>query len=448
MVLTSSLNDILSSEVAAVTPFRVITLVIFILAITHMMIANHFTALSIKIAKKHVKKTSEKVSFWAEVIHFFGEIELVFALWVIPLIIAVTVFFSWKDVVSYLDSRIYVEPFFIVVIMSLSSTKPIIKAAERGIQKLARIFGGGVASHWFVIMTLGPIMGSLITEAAALTITAFLLINQLYSKFPTKRLAYGTLGLMFVNFSTGGVLTNFAAPPALILSRCWKWSIFNFFDFFAWKVFLGMGIVNTIYYFCFRRDFSLIKKLEDEKNKEEKFIPFWITFIHLIFIVWTIVMAHYPPVFLGSYLLFLGFHQATRIHQYKLNLKRPLMVGLFLTGLIIHGEFQQWWIEPLIGNLGYGGIMLTGALLTAFNENSTVAYLACLVDGLSPKIQYALVSGLVAGGGLTFIAHAPNPAGRAILNPYFKGGISPLKLFFWALPPTIIFLALFYFFPL
>ena len=413
-----------------------------------MMLANRFTALSEKLAHRHLEKTGEKVSFWAEVVHFLGEIELVFALWVIPLVIAVTAFFGWDDVVEYLDSRIYVEPFFIVVIMSLSSTRPIIQAAEKGIQKLAGLFGGRPASYWFVIMTLGPIMGSLITEAAALTITAFLLIHQLYSRSPTKRLAYGTLGLMFVNFSVGGVLTNFAAPPALILSRCWEWSIADFFDLFSWKVFVGIAIVNSLYYFWIRRDFALLKEREEASKEKEKSVPIWITLVHMGFIVWTIVMAHYPPIFLGSYLLFLGFHQATRTYQYELNLKRPLLVGLFLAGLVIHGEFQGWWIEPLIGNLGYGGMMLTGTVLTAFNENSTVAYLGCLLDGLTPKIQYALASGLVAGGGLTFIAHAPNPAGRALLNPYFKGGISPWNLFLWALPPTLIFLALFYFFPL
>ncbi len=159
-------------------------------------------------------------------------------------------------------------------------------------------------------------------------------------------------------------------------------------------------------------------------------------------------MAHYVPIFLGSYLLYLGFHQATRMHQYRLNLKRPLMVGLFLAGLVIHGGFQGWWIDPLIGDLGYGAMMLTGTVLTAFNENTTVAYLACLLDNLQPKIQYALASGLVAGGGLTIMAHAPNPAGQALLRPYFKGGISPWNLFLSALTPTLIFLAIFYFFPI
>jgi len=442
-----TLEDILSTEFDAATPFRVTTLVIFALAIAHTLLANHFTTLSEKVAKKHEEKTGEKVSFWAEVLHFFGEIEVVFALWVIPLVIAITIFFGWEDVVEYLDSRIYVEPFFIVVMMSLSSTRPIIQFTEKGIRKIAHIFGGSAASFWLAVMTLGPILGSLITEAAAMTIAAVLLVDKLYARGPSKRLSYGTLGLMFVNFSVGGVLTNFAAPPALILSRCWNWSTADFLDYFSWKVFFGIALVNVLYFWFLRKDFAKLAKPSQEEEKKES-VPFWITLVHVAFIAWTIAMAHYPPVFLGSYLLFLGFHQATRTHQYQLNLKRPLLVGLFLAGLVIHGGFQGWWIEPLIGQLSYGAMMVTGTILTAFNENSTVAYLACLLDDITPPIRYALASGLVAGGGLTLFAHAPNPAGRALLNPYFEGGISPWNLFLSALFPTLIFLAIFYFFPL
>ena len=36
------------------------------------------------------------------------------------------------------------------------------------------------------------------------------------------------------------------------------------------------------------------------------------------------------------------------------------------------------------------------------------------------------------------IANAPNPAGQSILNGYFKGGISPMKLLLGALLPTVI----------
>jgi len=454
LFLEIDLQDILASEVASATLFHIFTLVIFLLAVTHTLMANHFTALSKKIEARHGRKQiKHQVSFWAEVLKFLGEIEVVFALWVIPLIIVVTAFYGWEDVVEYLDSRIYVEPFFIVVVMSLASTRPLIQLAEKGVHRISHFFGNTKGAWWLTILTIGPILGSVITEVAAMTIAALLLKKEIYQHSPSKRLSYGTLGLLFVNFSVGGILTNFAAPPALILSRCWNWTLSDFFHQFSLRVLIGIVLINGLYWCLLRKDFKTLKPAksvegdqEEEKEPSGK-IPLWITFVHLVFLGWTIVMAHYPPVFMGSYLLFLGFHQATRHHQYKLNLKRPLMVGLFLAGLVIHGGFQGWWIEPLIGDLGYGAMMIVGTVLTAFNENTTVAYLACLVDDLTPKLQYAVASGLVAGGGLTIIAHAPNPAGQALLRKYFKNGISPWNLFLAAIIPTILFLTIFYFFP-
>ena len=447
------LQKLLVMETAAATPFRILTLLIFVAAVIHTLMANHFTSLAKKVGRRHTKKTKEKISVLAEILYFFGEIEVIFALWVIPLVIVVTVFYGWNDLIKYLNSRIYVEPFFVVVVMSLASTRPMIKLAKKGVHLLAKFFGDSPGAWWITIMTLGPILGSIITEPAAMTISALLMKEKIYIHHPSKRLEYGTLALMFVNFSVGGVLTNFAAPPALTLSRCWGWQLTDFFGLFGWRVLVGIVLVNALYFFRFRADFKqLIRAPQKEEMAQESDahkgpVPIWITFMHLAFLAWTIAMAHYPPVFIGSYLLFLGFHQATRVHQYQLNLKRPLLVGLFLAGLVIHGGFQGWWIDPLIGDLGYGAMMVAGTVLTAFNENTTVAYLACLLDNLKPTIQYALVSGLVAGGGLTIIAHAPNPAGQALLRRYFKGGVSPCSLFLYALVPTIIFFAIFYFFP-
>jgi len=449
-MLAVSLQDIITTEISTATPFRVFTLVIFLLAITHTLLAHHFTSMAKKTARKH----RGEVSILAEILYFLGEIEVVFALWVIPLVIVVTIFFGFGEMVEYLNSRIYVEPFFIVVVMSIASSRPIIKLAESGVKRIGRFFNDSVQSWWVLILTVGPIFGSILTEAAAMTIAALLLKQKMYSRRPTKRLAYGTMGLMFVNFSVCGVLTNFAAPPAITLSRCWNWTAGDFFSQFGARVILGIIFVNLLYFTLFRKDFRKLKHQSHKAEETEEAdahkgpVPAWITVTHLAFLGWTISMAHYVPIFLGSYLLYLGFHQATRMHQYRLNLKRPLMVGLFLAGLVIHGGFQGWWIDPLIGDLGFGAMMLTGTVLTAFNENTTVAYLACLLDDLQPKIQYALASGLVAGGGLTIMAHAPNPAGQALLRPFFKGGISPWNLFLSALTPTLIFLGIFYFFPI
>ena len=441
-----SLQDLLASEIRAATPFRIWTLFIFLAAVVHTLMANHFTALAEKIAKRHAKKEKGTVSFFAECFHFFGEIELVFGLWVVPLLLVLTAYYGWVDVVKYLNSLSYVEPFFIVVVMSLSATRPLVELAKRGIHSISKMFGDSTEAFWFIVMFVGPIIGSFITEAAAIVIAILLLKERIFTRGPSKRLAYGTMGLMFVNFSVGGVITNYAAPPAIALSNCWGWTAGDFITRFGWRVVLGITICNLLYFFLFRRDFKALNILKSTR-KAEKAPPFWVTCVHLAFLVWTIAMSHYPPIFMGAYLFFLGFHQATRHHQYALNLKRPLMVGLFLAGLLIHAGFQGWWIELLIGDLSYGALMLAGTVLTAFNENTTVAFLVCLLDEIGPKLQYAITAGLVAGGGLTIIAHAPNPAGQALLREHFKQGISPWNLFIAALFPTLIFLAIFFFFP-
>ena len=83
--------------------------------------------------------------------------------------------------------------------------------------------------------------------------------------------------------------------------------------------------------------------------------------------------------------------------------------------------------------------------MTAFNDNAAITYLATLVPGLSDSIKYAVVAGAVAGGGLTVIANAPNPAGQAILGRFFPAGISPLNLLLGALPATVIMVLCFLF---
>jgi Na+/H+ antiporter NhaD/arsenite permease-like protein len=105
---------------------------------------------------------------------------------------------------------------------------------------------------------------------------------------------------------------------------------------------------------------------------------------------------------------------------------------------VIHGGLQQWWIEPVLGSLSTLPLMLGATVLTAFNDNAAITYLASLVPGFTPEMKYAVVAGAVTGGGLTVIANAPNPAGQSILQRFFEGGVSPLGLFLGALVPTVI----------
>jgi hypothetical protein len=93
----------------------------------------------------------------------------------------------------------------------------------------------------------------------------------------------------------------------------------------------------------------------------------------------------------------------------------------------------------VLSKLDDSALFFGAAALTAITDNAALTYLGSLVEGVSEQFKYALVAGAVAGGGLTVIANAPNPAGFAILKDTFEDdSINPFGLFIAALPPTLI----------
>ncbi|MGD2169052.1 MAG: putative Na+/H+ antiporter [Chlamydiota bacterium] len=440
------------------TDYHLATLIIFILAIFHTLSANRITNYANKLDREHRAKIKEmgkdpkvEVSFLAEIVYFLGEVEIIFALWIIPLFLITVGFYGWETSLEYLDTRDFTEPLFVVVIMSLAATKPIVDLSEKVLKIFSKFFGGTLTAWWFSILTIGPLLGSLITEAGAMTLAATLLSRKFYEYKPSTKLSYATLGLLFVNISVGGILTNFAAPPVLVIARCWQWSSYFMLTEFGIKAVVGVILANFLYWLMFKKELKDLDKTRKEYEKEEKkesskqSIPLWVTITHIFFIVWVVLNSHYVAVFIGSYLLYLGFHKATRPHQYANGIKRPLLVGLFLAGLIIHGGLQGWWIVPLMERLGHTAVMVLGVILTAFNDNAAIAYLTSLIPDWGADFKYAIMSGVITGGGLTVIANAPNPAGYVILQKHFSSGISPVRLFLAAVIPTLIFFILFYF---
>jgi hypothetical protein len=88
-------------------------------------------------------------------------------------------------------------------------------------------------------------------------------------------------------------------------------------------------------------------------------------------------------------------------------------------------------------------LFFTSTLLTAFNDNALITYLATLVPNLDESLKIAVVEGAVTGGGLTVIANAPNPAGQALLSRFFGGSVSPLGLLLGAVGPTVVAMIIF-----
>ncbi|HSH40399.1 MAG TPA: putative Na+/H+ antiporter [Chthoniobacterales bacterium] len=446
---------------ASIEPFNVIATLIFVLAIIHTFLAKRFMLIAHRWRDEHEAEVrrrggrtrpdgQQEVSFRAEIMHFFGEIEAVFGIWVVPLLIAVTFFRGWTAAEQYVSRAVnFTEPMFVVVIMTIASTRPVLFAAEWFIGLGARIAGGKPAGWWLAILTLGPILGSFITEPAAMTISALLLARQFYDLEPSKALRYATIGLLFVNVSVGGTATHFAAPPVLMVAGTWNWDTPFMLANFGWKALLGIVIANAIYFVAFRQELSAMRRAKTDNplpanwSDRTEPVPMIVTAVHLFFLGWTVFTAHYPSLFIGGFLFFLAFTAATEHHQNPISLKPALLVGFFLAGLVVHGGFQGWWIAPVLASMSEVPLMFVGMTLTAFNDNAAITYLASLVPNFSDSLKYAVVAGAVAGGGLTVIANAPNPAGQSILGSYFNGGVSALWLFLGALVPTGVMMAVF-----
>jgi hypothetical protein len=374
----------------------------------------------------------------AEVLHFFGEVEVVFGLWAVPLVIGIAASFGWGTAKHYVNDTVnYSEPLFVVVIMALAATRPVMALAERTLLVVAGWGGATPAAWWLAILTVGPLLGSFITEPAAMTICALLLARQFYALKPSPRLAYATLGLLFVDVSVGGTLTHFAAPPVLMVARPWGWDTPFMMANFGWKAFLGILAANALVFALFRKELRALKGDATAAARPPE-VPSWVVGVNLAFMAFLVANAHYPTLLVGAFLFFLGFAQATAHWQGPLDIKPPLLVGFFLGGLVVHGGLQGWWIAPVLARLQEGTLFLAAMALTAFNDNALITYLATLVPDLGPAPRYAVVAGAVAGGGLTVIANAPNPAGQAILGRHFEDGVSPLGLLRGAVLPTAI----------
>jgi hypothetical protein len=436
-------------------PFNAVATGIFALAVLHTFAANRFRALSHDVQERFNARCLERgepvrPSIVAEVLHFFAEVEVVFGLWAVVLVIAITLWIDWPTARTYLTSTLdFSEAMFVVVIMAMAATKPVIGLAETGLGYVASLGARTPAAWWLAILIVGPILGSFITEPAAMTICALLLSRQFYRLNPGVRLKYATLGLLFVNVSIGGTLTEFAAPPVLMVARTWDWTLAYMLTHFGWKALVSIGLSTVAYFMMFRAELRQLGSHErpaagDSPSSVRALrTPAWIVLVHIAFLIWTVVQVHYPVLFIGGFLFFLGFAKATSPYQTPVDLRAPLLVGFFLAGLVVHGRLQGWWIAPALDGLTEMPLFFGATLLTAFNDNALITYLATLVPNLSEPLRYAVVAGAVAGGGLTVIANAPNPAGQALLGEYFNEGVSPIGLLGGAVLPTAIALACF-----
>ncbi|GAB3256179.1 putative Na+/H+ antiporter [Chitinimonas naiadis] len=374
----------------------------------------------------------------AGVWHLLGEVEVVFGFWAMVLMLVMFALQGKAAATEYIDTRNFTEPLFVFAIMVIAGTKPVLQFAMASVKMVAKVIPlPANIAHYFVVLAFVPMLGSFITEPAAMTLAALVLRDRYLGAGISTRFKYATLGVLFVNISIGGTLTPFAAPPVLMVATKWNWDILFMMSTFGWKAAVAV-IINALgAALLFRKE--LLDLAAQSTGEQANAVPKTLIAVHLLFMLGVVIFAHHPAIFMGLFLFFLGVANAYERHQDRLILREGLLVAFFLAGLVVLGGQQQWWLQPLLMKMNADAVYFGATALTALTDNAALTYLGSLVEGLSDDFKYALVAGAVTGGGLTIIANAPNPAGIAILRDKFTdGAVHPIGLLAAALPPTIV----------
>jgi hypothetical protein len=447
------------TQSAAADHFNSVACGIFLVAIIHAFLVFKISAYAKHWDETHAGSFSQSPlkKFISQALHLLGEVEVVFGFWAIILLLTLILYpgKGWEVMINYLrggdllgkdsaQTSKFIEPIFVMVVMVVASTKPVLDFTSFLLNRLVKFFGGTPAAGWFVILTIGPLLGSLITEPAAMTIAALLLASQFYVYKPSVSLSYATLALLFVNTSVGGSLTHFAAPPIVMVAGHWGWGLVEVFNQFGLASIFTILISNAAYFFFFRKELLSFENKSETVSSLQS--PGWLVLIHLGFIAAFVIFLtkHQLATILVLFLALLVFLKFTRGHQQSIAWRSPVLVGFFLAGLVVLGGLQSWWIAPILVRLDEVTLMISTIILSAFNDNATIAYLAAQVPQLSENtsaaagLRQAVIAGALAGGGMTVLANAPNLAGQTLLSKFFEGGVSPIRLAIWALFPTII----------
>ena len=411
----------------ALTPdtAQVVSAVIFAVALAHTFAAKQFERLARRFPRH------------GGLFHLLGEVEVVFGFWAIVLVVLMGVLVGKSAALEYAESRSYTEPLFVFVVMVVAASRPVLWIVATSMNAAARLvpLPEQPALAWLGLAVV-PLLGSLITEPAAMTIAALILAPIIFRTDVPEGVKYFALGVLFVNVSIGGMLTPYAAPPVLMVASTWNWDSSLMLSQFGWKAAIAVLVNATAATFALRRHLTAANIAT---GKPESRVPALVVLVHMGMLIGVVLLAHRPVAFVALFLLFLGFTQAYERHQSPLVIREALLVFFFLAGLVVLGGLQSWWLQPLVSGLQPLALFFGALGLTAIVDNAALTYLGSQIAGIGDAAKYMLVAGAVAGGGLTVIANAPNPAGIALLRRGFADeSIGAGGLLLGALPPTVI----------
>jgi hypothetical protein len=400
---------------------------LFAVALVHTFAARQFERLAHRYPRH------------AGLFHLVGEVEVVFGFWAIVLVLAMALTTGGGTALAYAESRNYTEPLFVFVVMVVAASRPVLAAVTGLVRSAAGVIPmpTPLATAWLGLAAV-PLLGSLVTEPAAMTLAALMLAPQIFRPEVPEPVKYLSIGVLFVNVSIGGTLTSYAAPPVLMVAASWQWNSAFMFTTLGWKAALAVLVNATVCALVLRRHVLAASSQASDGHAQAP-IPKAVVAVHLGLLAGVVLLAHHPVGFLGLFLMFLGFTQAYERYQSPLILKEALLVAFFLAGLVVLGGMQSWWLQPIVSSLKPLALFLGSLGLTAITDNAALTYLGSQIAGISGESRYMLVAGAVAGGGLTVIANAPNPAGVALLRRGFADeSIGAGGLLLGALGPTLV----------
>lgn len=369
--------------------------------------------------------------------HLLSEVEVVFGLWALLFLVLMFSIEGKTSMTTYLNTRNYTEPMFVFVIMVVAASRPILTLVAMLVRLASSVLPvKKPLAYFFTILFLVPLLGSLMTEPAAMTLAALLLRNRFYAQGMSQRFMYATLGVLFVNISIGGILTSYAAPPVLMVASTWGFDTLFMLSTFGWKSILAVFVNALVLTVIFAKELT---RLPDAVEGQHQPMPWGVMLLHVLFVLGVVCFAHDPVVFIAIFFVFLAYAHAYPDYQERLIVKESLMVAVFLAGLVVLGGMQAWWLQDLLSSFSPSVLFFGAMVLTAVTDNAAITYMGSLVQGVNDVFKYALLAGAVSGGGLTVIANAPNPVGCAILKSYFQAAsIRASSLLLAAIPPTCV----------
>ena len=256
-----------------------------------------------------------------------------FGFWGIVLVLAMVAMAGGAHALAYAESRNYTEPLFVFVVMVMAASRPILMTVVRAVDLLAGMLpvATPIATTWLCLAAI-PLLGSLITEPAAMTIAALMMAPSVFAPHIPERVKYLALGVLFVNVSIGGTLTSYAAPPVLMVATTWQWDSAWMLSQFGWKAAIATLVNATLATWVLRRHLTSAPPAPAEAIAVAK-VPFLVVVWHLALLAGVVVLVHHPWRLMGLFHV-PGFTQAYERYQSPLILREALLVA---------SSRRVWW---------------------------------------------------------------------------------------------------------